>query len=52
MPMPPPMWSAPTRAFLPPPHTFVTANLMPLESDSNDVLCGVGDGGSGNPSST
>jgi hypothetical protein len=45
MPMPPPpMCSTPARAFAPPPHTFVTANLMPLKSESKYELCGDGDG--------
>ena len=45
MPVPqPPICSTPARAFAPLPHTFVTANLIPLKSDSKYELCGEGDG--------
>lgn len=48
MPVPqPPICSTPARAFAPPPHTFVTANLIPLKSDSKYELCGEGDGDGG-----
>jgi len=48
MPVPqPPICSTPARAFDPPPHTFVTANLIPLKSDSKYELCGEGDGDGG-----
>nr|CAB3499916.1 unnamed protein product [Digitaria exilis] len=54
---PPPMWSAPTRALPPPPHTFVTANLMALSRYKTRRLWrrrrrSAKKGGSGNSSSS
>lgn len=43
MPMPlPPRCRAPARAFPPPPHTFVTANLIPVMSRSKHEFYGEG----------